>query len=424
MLWLIGALSGGCGAQTPGAEELEQTGNVAVITLERHWLLEDDGLTDGEDELGVTFTLPKRYKHALVVVGDGAPHAVSRGADGAFAATLPVAELGPGEHQVRVVSKASGNLLGAATFVVSYPLYVVVSTDWDDTRMGDAYLARMEELRHDHPALRVTQFFAPYHYTDPQVGPARKDEIDRWVKRQRDEHGDEIGVHIHGWCHFVTTSGVPCRTAESFYRDDGSGYTTILAAYEEDEMVAILERARAVYAEHGLGSPTSFRAGGWTADAKVMRALARTGFTVDTSAVPPHRLATWQGYTLFDWNSANWAAITETTQPYFPADPRVDTHDPSAPIPILEVPDNGVLVDYVSGADMVEIFEWNYHGKALEHPTLYQVGWHPPNFSSSFLARMDEALSRVDAHLHEGDRGPVVYVTISELTRVWPLPGR
>ena len=55
----------------------------------------------------------------------------------------------------------------------------------------------------------------------------------------------------------------------------------------------------------------------------------------------------------------------------------------------------------------------------LETSTLYQIGFHPPNFSSSFMARMDSALDLVDEHLFEKDAGPAVYVNISELTRVW-----
>jgi hypothetical protein len=266
----------------------------------------------------------------------------------------------------------------------------------------------------------VTQFFAPYHYTDPQVTSSRKQQIDAWIKQQRDEFGDEIGVHIHGWCHFVSTAGVPCKTTESFYKDDGSGYTTILAAYSEADMTSILQESLAVYEENGLGTPTSFRAGGWTADVKVLRALAATGFTVDTSAVPADRwLATWKAYDLYSWTTSHWNGITETSQPYFPLESNPAEADPNKALPILEVPDNGVLVDYVTGDDMTMIYDLNHDGGPLEVPTLYQVGWHPPNFSSEYLDRMEQALTHVDEHLFEHDLGPAVYVNISELTRVW-----
>ncbi|MEJ7731901.1 MAG: DUF2334 domain-containing protein [Polyangiaceae bacterium] len=416
------ALLGACGGgEAPANEALDESENLADITLERRWVLKSDGLTEGSETLGVELTLPKNYRWAkLEVEGADGAQVVEKNDAGVFAAAVPVAELEPGEHRVVVRSRSSNRVLGTATFVVSAALYVVVSTDWDDTRMSDAYLARMEGLRQGHPGLKITQFFAPFHYTDPQVSPARKQEIDAWIKEQRDQHGDEIGVHIHGWCHFIETTGVPCKTKETFYKDDGSGYTTILAAYSEPEMTAILAEAVRVFDDHGLGRPTSFRAGGWTASADTLRALATTGFTVDTSAVPADTwLASWKAYDLYSWTTTHWDGITETSQPYFPLGDNPAEPDPLRGIPVLEVPDNGVLVDYVRGEDMTMIYDLNHDGGPLEEPTLYQVGWHPPNFSGEYLARMEMALSHVDEHLFDKDLGPAVYVNISELTKVW-----
>jgi hypothetical protein len=175
-----------------------------------------------------------------------------------------------------------------------------------------------------------------------------------------------------------------------------------------------------VFDDNGLGRPTSFRAGGWTASADTLRALANTGFTVDTSAVPADTwLASWKAYELYDWTTTHWNGITETSQPYFPLGDNPAEADPLRGIPVLEVPDNGVLVDYVRGEDMIVIYDLNHDGGPLEEPTLYQVGWHPPNFSNEYLARMEMALSHVDEHLFAEDLGPAVYVNISELTKVW-----
>src|SRR5262249_56152078 len=93
------------------------------------------------------------------------------------------------------------------------------------------------------------------------------------------------------------------------------------------------------------------------------------------------------------------------------------THaDPSKGLPLLEVPDNGVLVDYVTGDDMVMIYGLNHPGGGpLEKPTLYQVGFHPPDFSADFLARIETALDEVDRHLYAHDEGPAVYPPITAL---------
>jgi hypothetical protein len=419
----VAAASQACVVASPdeGSESEDATEKVAKIALTRTWLLVGDGLTTGDAQVKASFTLPKSYKNAAVAIDTPAgAKPVTRGADGKFAAALPLGKLTTGDHKLLVVSSDGKRTLGSATFHLSAPLYIVVSTDWDDTRMDDSYLARMEGVRQHHPELKVTQFFAPYHYTDPKLTPGRKQQIDAWIKEQRDQYGDELGVHIHGWCHFVTTTGVPCRTKESFYYDDGSGYTTILAAYSEAEMTTILQKSRETFAAHGLGAPTSFRAGGWTADVKVLRALAKTGFMVDTSAVPASHLSSWKGYGLYTWTTSHWQGITETSQPYFPLASNPAAADPAKALPVLEVPDNGVLVDYVTADEMTAIYRMNHPGGGtLANPTVYQIGWHPPNFSNEFMNRIDTALAEVDKHLYSKDAGPARYVNISELTKVW-----
>lgn len=409
----------GCGGESDLSSDVQDDTEATELALQRQWVLTSDGLTEGAETLGVSFSLASHFKYARVSVDDREGDVITRGEDGRFAIDVSVEGLSPGDHTVVVTSKSKKTKLGTATFHVSAPLYVVVSTDWDDTRMSDAYLARIEGLRQQHPGLVYSHFFAPFHYTDPQVSDARKEEIDAWIKQQRDEFGDELGVHIHGWCHFVETTDVTCKTADSFYRDDGTGYTTILASYSQSEMEKILDASKTMFAAHDLGNPTSFRAGGWTADAGTLKALANTGFTVDSSAVPASHLVSWRGYALYDWTMAHWEGITETSQPYFPLEADVAKADPDRGISLLEVPDNGVLVDYVRGDEMRAIYEMNHDGGTLEQPTLYQVGFHPPNFSSEYMDRMNAALDLVDEHLYESDTGPAVYVTISNLTQVW-----
>jgi hypothetical protein len=416
----LGATAGCLGSESTGSDSLDDTESVASIALGNHWVLKSDGLTQGAASLHATIGLPGRYQYAVVGVDQGPTEVLTRSADGSFVVDLPVAELAPGEHRVVVTSKSSGKALGSAAFDVSAPLYVVVSADWDDSRFDDSYLARIEGLRAAHPGMKVTQFFGPYHYTDPELTDARKQQLETWVKAQRDDFGDEIGVHIHGWCHFIDTTSVPCRTAETFYQDDGSGYTTIVAAYSEAEMKVILQASLDMFELHGLGRPTAFRAGGWTADVKTMRALASMGFVVESSAVPAYRLADWKGYELYDWTMAHWQGITETSQPYYPLESNVAEADPAKGLPLLEVPDNGVLVDYMTGLDMQQVYEQNHpNAGPLDQPTVYQVGFHPPSFSPEFMTYLDQALAEVDQHRFDRDAGPALYVTLSELTAVW-----
>lgn len=412
----------GCAADEPSIaiDSSDKTEVAASIQLANRWVLKSDGLTEGAATIQFKFSLPSSFREALVAIGTQPAMRVTRASgDELFEAELDVTELEPGEHEILVGDPETYRAVGSATFTVSFPLYVVVSNDWDDTRFGQTELANMEELRKRHPKIRVTQFFAPYHYTDPEITEDWREKMDGWIKTQRDDHGDELGLHIHGWCHFVETTGVSCKTKETFFKDDGSGYTTILAAYSEQEMTRILKGAVDMFDAQDLGRPRSFRAGGWTADAKVLRALVNAGFTSDSSAVPAKYLSSWKGYGLYDFTTKNWEGIHERSQPYFPDPDAITEEGGERALELLEVPDNGVLVDYVTGDDMIRIFEMNYEGGALGKPTLYQVGFHSTNFSANYLSRLDAALDRVEEHLFDEDLGPARYVTIADIEKVW-----
>ena len=92
-------------------------------------------------------------------------------------------------------------------------------------------------------------------------------------------------------------------------------------------------------------------------------------------------------------------------------------------IPVLEVPDNGILVDYVSGEEMIEIFDANWDRETpLAQPIVYSIGYHPPNFVSEYRVRITEALTHAEEFLASEGAGPVVYATMSEMAEVWPRP--
>lgn len=77
---------------------------------------------------------------------------------------------------------------------------------------------------------------------------------------------------------------------------------------------------------------------------------------------------------------------------------------------------------YVTGNEMIEMFRANWPGGALAAPTVYAIGDHPPNFSEAYFARIDQALTEIDRHLAVDGAGPVQYVRMSDLPRVFPPP--
>ena len=348
-----------------------------------------------------------------------------------FSGTIDLKDVPPGEHELVVsLDKDQIGVLKSA-WTQSHPLYVVVSTDWDNSDNREHTFTFQEELHTEHPALLITHFLGPYTFTDPEVTEARKAEIVEWLVAMERNHQDEVGLHIHPYCNFVDSIGtvlqgdnVTCRHAPStVYENDDSGYTVIMDEYTQAEQKAMFQASDRLFTRYGLSKPTSFRAGGWTAGLGTLKAMAETGYVADTSANNWARMEEWQNQengVLYDWNQAQWSSINDTSQPYYPAQ---NNHLETGlnPIPVLEVPDNGILVDYVSTDEMIDVFEANWPGGALDSPKAYSIGYHPPNFGLQFKTQITNTLHHIDQFLAEDGNGPAVYSRLSDLVKVWSV---
>lgn len=399
-----------------------------VVTGPQAYVLVGDALTPGTDELMLRVEAPEGVSGVDVWLDDVKVSSLELG-DTAFLGRLDVSTL-TGSHTLMLAEPGANEGFAAYPFERGHAIYVLTTTDWDDPDNDDASLRLQEQLHDGHPSLLLTHFVGPYTFTDPTVDETRRTALADWVKGMRDDHGDEIALHIHAWCSFIETSTVPCRTSPSvaYAEGDPTGYSVVLSSYTEDEFVTILERADEIFAERGLGKPTSFRSGGWSAEANTLAALARAGYVADTSAVNWARIEEWepyeaQGATLYSWLMSHWTPQNDTTQAYYPS--VADVNVPGTPsIPILEVPDNGALVDYVSGEEMIQIFQANWPGGALDEPRQFSIGFHPPNFhtNAAYVQRMDMILSHLDGLLASEGKGPVVYARLSDMATVWPVP--
>ena len=388
----------------------------------RGWYLVGNALTPGNDRLELEISGPATVVDMWI---DNRYVQRATRVDGKFRFDVDIGQLAVGSHRVLLAADADRFAFAALDFQKSHPLYVVVSNDWDDPDNGDAQLERQERLHARHPHLLLTHFVGPYTFTDPTVSASRRRFLVDWVTNLAATEGDEIGLHVHPYCNFVSTAGVTCRTSPSFAyaNGDSTGYTVILASYTRPELERIFARATELFVQNGLPAPTSFRAGGWTANIDVLAALATNGHVADSSGCNWSRLEEWKnhaGAQLYAWNQEQWSAIDETSQPYYPSETDIQA-DAAPHLPILEIPDNGLLVDYVSGNEMIEMLDKNWPERgALAAPVTYSIGYHPPNFSETYFQRMDQALTEIDKHLAVDGTGPIVYARMSELTKVYP----
>ncbi|CAN5891955.1 hypothetical protein BH11MYX3_BH11MYX3_12250 [soil metagenome] len=422
--WTIAIVSSvvlsACGSDRPGPREEKPEApatNDAAYTISgaEPWWVIGNTATATDDVMTIRVVAPAGTDFIDAWVGDLPVVRLSEQADGSFGTLVTVTDLPAGTYDILLAANGSTTAFAAKPLYRSAPYYVLVSTDWDYSDPGDTANGYQDLMHRDHPELRITHFVGPYTFTDPVVSAARQQVLVTWLLKQRDTFKDEIGLHIHPYCNFVTHAGLTCVTDQStVYATDDTGYTIKLGAYGRTNMGILLDHAASLFEEHGLNRPKTFRAGGWTATLETVQALADKGYVADTSALNWARIEEWNGKELYRWTMENWNPINDKSQPYWPG--QTNVLQPVAPtMPILEVPDNGVMIDYVTLAEMQGLFDTNWNGQPISAPVTLMMGFHPatPGFSDALYQKVNNFLKYADLHLATRHLGPVVYTTLS-----------
>jgi hypothetical protein len=395
--------------------------DAAYEVLMPQWRLIGDAVTPGQDALDITVIPPEGVDYVDVWVA-GRP-GIRLDGEGELTASIPIGDLAVGTYDVLLAADGSTTAFAKLPLYRSHPYYVTLTTDWDFSEPSQQALDRQDRMHETFPSLKITHFIGPYSFTDPEVTEARRAELAAWAIRMRDTYGDEIGLHIHPYCNFVEDAGVTCITDQStVYANDPTGYTIKVSAYGETDFATLLAHADQLFMARGMGKPTTFRAGGWTASIETLRALEATGYVADTSANNWMRMEEWIGQgngELYRWNMASWSSIGDTSQPYYPNhDDILATTDPR--LTLLEVPDNSIMVDYVTVDEMKSIFAANWDGTPLAAPKAFMMGFHPgPQFQNTYHLRVNGILDHCEQHLAAIGAGPVVYTTLNQLPAVF-----
>ena len=389
----------------------------------KKWYLISNAITPGNNSLNIHIGVSGKVESIAAAI-NGGPSLPLTKTEARFNGTLDISDLPPGKHVLYLTANGNRAPFTKLYFRRTHPLYVLLTTDWDSSDSQDSILRLHEKLHAEHPELKFTHFFGPYTFTDRTVSKMRQAYLADWLIRLRSTYQDEIGLHIHPFCNFVNTvSEVPCRfkPSDSYDKGDTTGYTVLSSAYSESEFLKLLRAADALFNAHGMGKPTAFRTGSWAANSNVLKALAMDGFVADSSANNWERIEESRhdgNGMLYTWNRLHWKPISDLSQPYYPNQSNPATGGKPT-LPILEVPDNGSLVDYVTGDEMIEIFNANWSGTPLLRPTTFVFGFHPVSYSLGFHRRIKKTLKYIDKFLASNGEGPVVYESISHISPVF-----
>jgi hypothetical protein len=221
-------------------------------------------------------------------------------------------------------------------------LCVAVSVDWEGASLEEVDLSALERLERELPGVPLTHFANAAYFTKPGADPERVRAVMRRVIRE----GDEVGLHVHPWHHLVEAAGVEPRFEPSFLgqRDseiDGeSGYDIELEAYGTEEIEAIVKKSIELLALDP--PPRSFRAGAWLSGPRVLEAIARAGFEIDSSATDASWYDELASTPLPSRLRMLWPNADAKTQPYW-----ISTRAG----PILEMPLTGGMADYATAEE-------------------------------------------------------------------------
>lgn len=421
--WMLAACGGDPDPNpTPPAAPAENDPAYVITGAQPWWIVPNAATPVTDDLMTVIVAPPSGTDFIDLWVGDLPVVRLEDIGDGKLGTQITVTDLPLGDHDILLAANGSTTAFAKLPLHRSAPYYVLVTTDWDFSDPSNRANMYQDAMHAAHPDIRITHFVGPYTFTDPMVTPARQQELVTWLLTQRDTFHDEIGLHIHPWCHFVTSAGLTCITDQSTTKPAGdpTGYSIKLGAYGRANMGILLDHAKALFEQHGLNAPKTFRAGGWTATIETVQALADKGYVADTSALNwKYIQKAWEGYELARWNMEAWAPINDTSQPYFPN--QTDVLASTAPtLPILEVPDNGVMIDYTLLPEITAIFDANWSGQTLMTPKTLMMGFHPSSsFSESEYRRVDGFLKYADLRSAKSHQGPVVYITLSDVVAAY-----
>lgn len=393
-------------------------------TINRRWVLKQNTFASQQKTLVYTVQLGSTLSpDSLVsynVEGTNVRGLMDDMGGGKFQATVKVADLPPGKYKIQALAREKSNKLkliesGYRSFLVSYPLYVVWTQDWEGWDVPDPWLADIDAFaqRFDMP---MTHFFNPRIFVTGAVTKVRADALALWVLRRAEKHRDEIGLHLHMWYDMVRAAGVTPRSTDyaGWLYGDGGGVAAY--TYPKEEMKQILNWSRRTFQDNGLPSPKSFRAGGWLAKANTLEALEETGFLIDSSG------RTRGG---IDPQTSKMASLPPpwdlqpTTRPYRPN--RQDINSSAEPqMNIWEFPNNGADSIWYNEVEMIRRFDLNYpvKGEVLTEPQVVNYLSHPP-FWQIDKPRVQALFTYISQFLHRNDAGPVIYSTLERVYSEW-----
>ena len=385
-----------------------------TVTTARHWYTIADGLAPELLTVRATFEGDPTAGAPFITVGGGPEIPLAQKA-GAWSTSAPLDGLAPGPQTVTLYERLAGappvaTRIAQTSFLLSQPEYVVWTLDFEGDASGDAELANTAAIA-DGLKVPMSVFWNPRVWTTDQVSAERQAAMLAWTKG-RQAKGDEVALHLHMWTDYVGAVGLVPRTAPS-WAGRGDGYDVPITAYPGNEQQAMIGYGVKLMLQHGLPTPTSFRAGGDMGDAATLRAVAASGFTADCTAVA--RDAPPIGRIPYPWT------LPAGAQPYRPSSTDANA---TGDLPLLEAPTIGGNTYAFTAQSIQPQIRANLAlfapaGAVAPERKAITVVSHPGTIGPAERAAVEALLGAFGPLRYDADAGPVRFVTLAQLATAY-----
>ncbi|MEP7003460.1 MAG: hypothetical protein ABI888_02885 [Chloroflexota bacterium] len=386
----------------------------AQLQILHRWFTVPDSLVHENPVVTATFDADPTAGAPRIRLAPGGAEFPFRPSGGSrWDAVIETSGLAPGDYSAALVVRIQdrGDVTSATvSFFLSQPEYVVWTLDFEGDASGDAEMANTAAIA-DGLKIPMSVFWNPRAWTSAQVSVDRQDAMLAWTKG-RLAKGDEVALHLHMWTDYVRAVGLIPRLAPS-WAGRGDGYDVPMTAYPENEQQAMVGYGVKLMVQHGLPTPTSFRAGGDIGDAATLRAVAASGFTVDCTAVardyPPI------GRVPYPWD------LPAGAQPYTPS--RTDANA-TGDLPLLEAPTIGgntyaFTVSSIQPQIRANLALFAAAGVVATVRKTITVVSHPGTIVPAERAAIEALLGAFGPLRYDADAGPVRFVTLAQLAKAY-----
>jgi hypothetical protein len=313
----------------------------------------------------------------------------------------------PGEYLFKARIKDYEIVSNEKMFIISYPLYVTWSFNYEGYDISDKNLASMSELIGAYK-FPVTHMFNPRVLIAAEIADARKRYLANWIIERNKKYNEEVGLHMHMNYDLVTTVGLGVRT-EPAWGNKENGQNVLTSAYDYYDFTAMLLWAKDKFKEYSLPKPYSYRAASYFIGSDQLLALQDQGFSVDTSGRNKVKI----GSQVVPW------ALNEMTRPYHPSAVDQNSTVPNPKLTLWEFPNNGFDSTNNDEEVLRKAFDMNFSGKPLTTAQTLSYVSRPDWFINNDEKRMKSVLTYIDSNKAEDDSGPVFYFTIQDALKYW-----